>query len=215
MSHFDEASSAVQAALDAGAGYADARIMVRRTESMTARDGDVEDLSSDESAGLGVRALVGSSWGFYAVPDLSDAAARAAGRRAAQIAAASATVPGPPIDLVPAGAGAASWASECEVDPLTVPLSTKGDLLVRATTAAKEAGADIAEALYRIWDTRKWFVSSDGHRIDQHIRECGAGVWASALGDGEVQRRSWPSHGGQFGTRGWELVDELDLIANA
>jgi len=105
MSHFDEAYSAVQAALDAGARYADARIMVRRTESMTARDGDVEDLSSDESAGLGVRALVGSSWGFYAVPDLSDAAARAAGRRSAQIAAASATVPGPPIDLVPAGAG--------------------------------------------------------------------------------------------------------------
>jgi TldD protein len=215
MSHFDEASSAVQAALDAGARYADARVMVRRTESMTARDGAVEDLSSDESAGLGVRALVGSSWGFYAMPDLSDAAARAAGRRAAQIAAASATVPGPPIDLVPAGAGEASWASDCEVDPASVSLSAKGDLLVGATTAAKESGADLAEALFRSWDTRKWFVSSDGHRIDQHIRECGAGVWASAIGDGEVQRRSWPSYGGQFGTRGWELIEELDLIANA
>jgi TldD protein len=215
MSHFDEGSAAVQAALDAGARYADARVMVRRTESMTARDGDVEDLSSDESAGLGVRALVGSSWGFYAVPDLSDATARAAGRRAAQIATASATVPGPPIDMVPAGAGEASWASDCEVDPLSVPLSAKGDLLVGATAAAKQAGADLAEALFRSWDTRKWFVSSDGHRIDQHIRECGAGVWASAIGDGEVQRRSWPSYGGQFGTRGWELIEELDLIANA
>ena len=37
MSHFDEAYSAVQAALDAGARYADARVMVRRTESMTGR----------------------------------------------------------------------------------------------------------------------------------------------------------------------------------
>src|SRR5689334_8645105 len=111
MSHFDEASAAVQAALDAGARYADVRVMVRRTEAMTARDGDVEDLSSDESAGIGVRALVGSSWGFYAVPDLSDSAARAAGQRAARIAKASALVPGPPIDLVPAGAGEASWAN--------------------------------------------------------------------------------------------------------
>src|SRR3954470_6380928 len=102
MSHFEEACAAVQAALDAGARYADARVMVRRSESMTARDGEVEDLASAESAGLGVRALVGSSWGFYAVPDLSDAAARAAGRRAAQIAAASATVPGPPT---PGGGG--------------------------------------------------------------------------------------------------------------
>jgi TldD protein len=215
MSHFDEAYSAVQAALDAGARYADARIMVRRTESMSARDGDVEDLSSDESAGLGVRALVGSSWGFYAVPDVSDAAARAAGRRAAQIAAASAMVPGPAIDLVPTGAGEASWASACEVDPLGVPLSDKGDLLVKATAAAKDAGADLVEGLYQIWDTRKWFVSSDGHRIDQHIRECGAGLTASAYGDGEIQRRSWPSWRGQYGTRGWELVEELDLVANA
>src|SRR3954462_14168036 len=132
MSHFDEGSAAVQAALDAGARYADARVMVRRTESMTARDGDVEDLSSDKSAGIGVRALVGSSWGFYAVPDLSDAAARAAGARAAKIARASATVPGPPVDLVPTGAGEGSWASGCEIDPLAVSLADKGDLLVRA-----------------------------------------------------------------------------------
>src|SRR3954466_2239518 len=215
MDHFDQACTAVQAALDAGARYADARVMVRRTETMTSRDSDVEDLSSSESAGIGVRALVGSGWGFYAVPDLSDPAARAAGRRAAQIAAASAMVPGPAIDLVPTGAGEASWASACEVDPLGVPLSDKGDLLVRATAAAKEAGADLAEGLYQTWDTRKWFVSSDGHRIDQHIRECGAGITASVLGDGEIQRRSWPSHRGQYGTRGWELVDELDLVGNA
>src|SRR3954468_9593454 len=100
MSHFDEACTAVQAALDTGARYADARVMLRRTESMTARDGAVEDLGSDENAGLGVRALVGSSWGFYAVPDLSDSAARAAGRRAAQIAEASALVAGPPVELM-------------------------------------------------------------------------------------------------------------------
>jgi TldD protein len=215
MDHFDEACAAVQAALDAGARYADARVMLRRTESMSARDGDIEDLQSDESAGLGIRALVGSSWGFSAVPDLAGAAARAAGHRAAEIAAASALVAGPAIDLVPVEAGEASWASPCEIDPLSVPLSTKGDLLVRATAAARAAGADLAEGIYQIWDTRKWFVSSDGHRIDQHLRECGAGVTASAYGAGEIQRRSWPSHRGQYGTRGWELVDELALVDNA
>src|SRR6201995_1853142 len=109
MSHFDEAAAAVQAALDTGARYADARVMVRQPESMTARDGDVEDAGSAESAGLGVRALVGSSWGFVAVPELSDPAARSAGRRAGQVAAAAGLVPAPPIDLVPVGAGAASW----------------------------------------------------------------------------------------------------------
>jgi TldD protein len=98
---------------------------------------------------------------------------------------------------------------------LSVPLSVKGDLLVGATAAARDAGADLAEGLYQIWDTRKWFVSSEGHRIDQHIRECGAGITATAFGDGESQRRSYPGRRGQYGTRGWELVDSLDLGAHA
>ncbi|MFU8871936.1 TldD/PmbA family protein [Micromonospora sp. SL4-19] len=213
MSEFDAATAAVQAALDAGARYADARVMHRRYESMSARNGDIEELTQDESIGLGVRALVGSSWGFHAVPDLSDAGD--AGRRAAATAAASARVPGPPIDLVPVEATVASWASGCEVDPLGVPLSDKGDLLVGATETMRAHGADLAEGLYQIWDTAKWFVSSEGHRIDQRIRECGGGISATSIGDGETQRRSYPSYRGQYGTTGWELVTSLDLAAHA
>ncbi|MER7439811.1 TldD/PmbA family protein [Micromonospora avicenniae] len=215
MTEFDAASAAVQAAVDAGARYADARVMQRSYESMSARNGEIEELTQHESIGLGVRALVGSSWGFYAVPDLSDAAARDAGRRAARIAAASARVPGPPIDLVPTEPVTATWASECHIDPLGVPLSDKGDLLVQSTRAIREHGADLAEGLYQIWDTTKWFVSSEGHRIDQRIRECGGGISATSIGDGETQRRSYPSYRGQYGTTGWELVESLDLAAHA
>src|SRR5262245_24198834 len=101
MTHFDSATAAVEAALAAGPRYADARVMHRRFESMEARNGEIEELSQDEDAGVGVRALVGSNWGFYAVPELTDLAARNAGAAAAAIATASATVPGPPADLVP------------------------------------------------------------------------------------------------------------------
>ncbi|MDT5036850.1 MAG: hypothetical protein QOE03_2035 [Micromonosporaceae bacterium] len=215
MTGFDAASAAVEAALAAGARYADARVMHRRTESMTASNGEIEELNFDESAGLGVRALVGSSWGFFAVPDESGAAARRAGTRATAIARASAAVPGPAVDLVAVTASVGSWASPCEIDPLSVPLAEKGDLLASATAEAHAHGADQAEGLYQIWDTRKWFVSSEGHRIDQHIRECGAGISATAIGDGETQRRSYPSYRGQYGTRGWELVTSLDLTAHA
>src|SRR5205807_5029849 len=154
VTEFDAATAAVEAALAAGARYADARVMHRRYESMSARNGEIEELAQDEDAGLGVRALVGSGWGFFAVPDLGDAAVRQAGERAAAIAAASATVSGPAADLVPATPATASWASECKVDPLAVPLSEKGDLLVGATAEAHRAGADQAEGLYQIWDTR-------------------------------------------------------------
>src|SRR5205814_146945 len=215
MTHFDAATAAVEAALAAGARYADARVMHRQYESMSARNGEVEELTQDEDAGLGVRALVGSGWGFFAVPELDSASVRQAGARAAAIAAASSSVAGPTADLVPTEVSTASWRSECLVDPLAVALSDKGDLLVSTTREMYECGADQAEALYQIWDTRKWFVSSEGHRIDQHIRECGGGISATAIGEDETQRRSYPSYRGQYGTRGWELVTELDLAAHA
>jgi TldD protein len=214
MSEFDAATAGVQAALDAGARYADARVMHRRYEAMAARNGAVEDLVQREDAGIGVRALVGSGWGFFAVPDLSDAAVRQAGHQAAEIAAASARVAGAPTELVAGQPSTGSWASECEIDPLGVALSEKGDLMVRTTGTIRENGADLAEGLYQIWDTSKWLVSSEGHRVDQHIRESGAGISATAIGDGETQRRTYPAARGQYGTRGWELVDELDLDAH-
>jgi TldD protein len=67
VSEFDAAEAAVQAATDAGARYADARVMHRRHTSMSARDGEVEAVSDAADSGIGVRALVGSGWGFFAV----------------------------------------------------------------------------------------------------------------------------------------------------
>src|SRR3954447_10798300 len=133
MSEFDAAEAAVQAALDAGARYADARAMHRRTESMSARNGEVESLDQDASSGIGVRALVGSGWGFFASPDLSDSALRETGARAARIAAASALVGRDEATLLPSEPVSGSWASDCAVDPFEVSLADKGDLLVRAT----------------------------------------------------------------------------------
>ena len=82
MTEFDAAAAAVQAALDAGARYADARVMHRRYESMNARNGEIDSLIQNSDAGIGVRALVGSGWGFFAVADLDDASRRRAGERA-------------------------------------------------------------------------------------------------------------------------------------
>jgi TldD protein len=211
----DIAGTAVQAALDAGARYADARVMETRAEAMAARNGVVETLDREQRAGVGVRALIGSSWGFYAVPDVSPVAARRAGERAAEVARASAIVPGTPLDLAEQDPAAGRWASECLEDPWDVTPAEKGDLLEAITRAMVDSGADLAEASTRVWETRKWLVSSEGHRIDQHVRECGAAMAATAIGENETQRRSYPGIRGQYGTRGWELVRELDLDGNA
>ena len=80
---------------------------------------------------------------------------------------------------------------------------------------ANVEGVSVADAYLVSWDTEKWFVSSQGHRISQHIVECGAGMSATAVGERETQRRSYGGVGGQFGTRGYELVREADLPGNA
>ena len=212
---FDLATAAVEGALAAGARYADARGMLLRHESMSAKNGDVEDLVQRESVGVGVRALVGSSWGFVAVPDPGDAAARRAGAEATAVARASARVAGPDVDLIPVEVRQDRWASPCAEDPLGVPLAEKGDLVAGVTATMRAAGVPLAEASYQVWDTTKWFVSSEGSRLEQHIRECGAAMNATAIGAGETQRRSYPGIRGQYGTRGWELVRELDLPGHA
>ena len=212
---FEYADAAVEAALAAGARYADARVMDRRHESMAARNGEIEGLTQEASTGLGVRALIGSGWGFYSTADLDADAARDAGRRAADIARASASVPGADLELTPVEARTDHWENPVQEDPLRVPLSEKGDLLVSVTSTMRDHGADVATAGYDVWDTTKWLTSSDGHRIDQRIRECGAQMESTVNGEAETQRRSYPGIRGQYGTRGWELVRELDLPGNA
>ena len=51
---FELAEAAVEAAIAAGARYADARVMDRRHESMNARNGEIEGLSQDGAVGFGV-----------------------------------------------------------------------------------------------------------------------------------------------------------------
>ncbi|MGQ0833096.1 MAG: TldD/PmbA family protein [Microthrixaceae bacterium] len=213
---FDLATAAVEGALAAGATYADARVMVVRFESMSAKNRAIEELTQTETVGIGVRALIGSSWGFQSTPELTLAAARRAGERAGAVARASARVAGPPLELAPAPVVVGSWSNSWVEHPLTdVSLGERADLLVEVTGIIQDAAVPLAQASHQIWDTEKWFVSSEGSRIDQHIVECGAVIDATVIGDGETQRRSYPGVRGQFGTRGWELVRELDLAGNA
>ncbi len=213
---FDYATAAVEGALAAGATYADARVVVSQTESIDVQNQAVEAVDLTEAVGVGVRALIGSSWGFYATSDLTETAARAAGAMAAGIATASASVPGPPVQLADVPIAQAYYETPHEIDPFTVSLAEKVDLLVAVTKAIQGvSGIAIARGSLNFWDTNKWFVSSQGHRIHQHLVESGGGFDATALGEHESQRRSYPQSFGQYETGGWETVTRWDYLGNA
>jgi TldD protein len=213
---FEFAEAAVDGAIAAGATYADARVVVSRTQSIDVQNQVVESVDTGESAGIGVRALIGSSWGFYATSDLTIGAADAAGARAADIARASAIVPGAPIELADVPVAQTAWETPHDVNPFTVALSTKVDLLVGVTATMQEVdGVAIARGNLTFYDTNKWFVSSQGHRIHQHIVESGGGYDATAVGERETQRRSYPQSFGQYETGGYEVVERWDFPAHA
>ena len=65
------ALEALNAAKDAGASYADARIGRYRRQGINTRERQVTNVSDSESYGLGVRALVGGSWGFAATSTMT------------------------------------------------------------------------------------------------------------------------------------------------
>ena len=111
--------------------------MTISTEPMSAQNGAIETLRQEERAGVGVRAHIGSSWGFSATTELSTRGPHKTGGQAAMTSRASPRVPGPPLDLPPVAVVTDHWESSCLEDPLLVPLSEKGDLLTALTTAAR------------------------------------------------------------------------------
>ena len=213
---YEYAEAAVEGALAAGATYADARVVVSKQEGIDVQNQAVQSLDRSEQAGVGVRALFGSSWGFFATADLTRRSAAAAGERAAEIARASAVVPGDPVQFADVDVVQATYETPYVEHPFAVSMSEKVDLLVDVTKTMQEVdGIAIATGNLTFYDTNKWFVSSQGHRIDQHIVESGGGFDATALGERESQRRSYPQSFGQYETGGYETVRKWDYAGNA
>ena len=213
---FDEAGLAVQSAIDAGAIYADARVVFTRTEAINVRNRNLDQLDRSESGGVGIRALIGSSWGFAATPDLKRESIRAAGERAAAVARASAIVPGATIEFADVPVSEDFWETPYIEDPFEVATSEKVDMLVNVTSTMLDVdGVAIATGTLEFYDTNKWFVSSQGHRIHQHIVESGGGYDATAIGERETQRRSYPQSFGQYETGGYETVRAWEYEENA
>ena len=77
------------AALAAGASYADARVVIRRSQTVATRNRRVDRLDDVETQGLGVRVLVGGAWGFACDNELSVETARATAARACAFAQAA------------------------------------------------------------------------------------------------------------------------------
>lgn len=210
------AEASVSAAVSAGATYADCRFVRRRTERVLVKNGAVDELTSEETAGIGVRVICDGAWGFAATYELTEAAARRTAEQAVEIARASARTTSRPVQLAPVEPVVDEVPHTARIDPFTVRLDERIDLLMSC-----DAAMDLPDVVVRLGHIvcgreEKLFVSSEGSRIRQERIVTAAGVSATAAAAGETQRRSYPSsHGGAVAARGWEHIEEVALPDHA
>ena len=217
------AAFALEMARKEGATYADIRINRYRnqmisfraqTDRATRKPVEVPRVADSESFGFGIRVLAEGTWGFASSYDVSkDAIARAAAH-AVEIAKANASLRRRPVQLAATPAYKDSTALPIAVDPFSVPIEQKLDLL-RAVAAEALAVKGVfsinAFILQRSED--RFFASSEGSVIQQLVYQVGPEFTAQAVEAGrKVKSRTYRPNAV---CAGYEAVERAKLVENA
>jgi TldD protein len=134
------AEAALARARDFHVTHADFRLERIRTQDIRVRDGRLQGASDNEDLGFAVRVILNGAWGFASGVVLTPQSAVTVAEnaiRTAQVAAAMTTTP---VALAPEPAYPdATWVGPYDVDPLTVPLEEKIELLAARSRQLLEA----------------------------------------------------------------------------
>jgi len=200
-----------------GAQYADTRVVRNRTESISVKDGIVEELNSSETEGFGVRVLVNGTWGFASSRNLTGDEADLVTAQALEIARASGLVSGEKVNLGAPVTSQGTYQTPFQIDPFSVPLEEKLAVLMSADAEmGKVQGLRTRQSSATLIKEHKLFANTEGAFTDQTIVETGGGIQAMAVGGSEIQVRSYPNaFTRQQVTGGWEALISWDLPGNA
>jgi TldD protein len=209
------AERALAAAQKAGASYADARLVAWRRERVEVRDDHIEGVRRSSEYGLGLRVLADGAWGFAGTHRLDAKAIDGLAKQAVAAAKTHAKLRRSPVELAPIPAVIGQWISPHRVDPFTVSIKDKADLLIAAAQkvlgVAGVAHADVAVDIQR---EEKLFVSSEGARIHQVLYRLLPKLSATAI---DRKRGLFAARDHEIAPMlaGWEYVEEAKLVDEA
>jgi len=164
------ADVALNAARSKGASYADVRIGRYLNQGIGARENRVQNVSSSESYGAGVRVIVNGCWGFAATNNMSKDGIAKTAEAACAVAKANSKISTSPVQLAPQkGYGEVSWKTPIERNAFEVPIKEKIDMLLAVNDAAMAGGASFVNSRIQCVNEQKYFASTDGSYIDQDI----------------------------------------------
>ncbi|MGQ9509541.1 MAG: TldD/PmbA family protein [Thermodesulfobacteriota bacterium] len=197
--------------------YTDIRVVRRRNQEIEVKNGRLETFVEEEDFGFGIRILLRGAWGFACSSKVNKKEMERVFNKALRVAKASSEVVGEKIFIEPTYPRIDQYKTPISINPFHVSPEEKTDLLLRSESLLRrKPQVKISEAFMGSYQTEKIFASTDGSYIEQTIIECGAGLSATAIEGSEVQVRSYPnSFRGNFATRGYEWIKELDLETHA
>jgi TldD protein len=207
---------AIGAAKSAGASYSDVRIGRYRNSIVFTREQQIIQTADTDSVGAGVRALVDGTWGFGATKILTRDGVVAAAREAVAIAKANRIARDQPVQLAPVQSYPnATWKSAFKIDPFTIPIEQRADLLLKANAEAlKVKGVRFVNSgLFFVKEDRN-FASTEGSVIAQTIVRVAVPFTATAVAPDNSDFQTRGAVVAPTG-RGWEYVLEQDLVGNA
>ena len=207
---------AINAAKMAGASYADARISRFQQNFVFTREQQIQNVVDTETFGCGVRALVDGTWGFSATQKMTKQGVAAAARNAVAIAKANRVARDQAVTLVPTDVHPnASWRSDFQIDPWTISIEEKADLLLRSNAEAMKAKnvAFVFSGMFFVRDERN-YANTDGSIINQLAIKSWPLLQATAVSPDRTDFQNRTAATAPMG-RGWEYIQQLDLVAKA
>lgn len=213
---FDLLELALDAAKQFGATYADVRLIEQESELIQTKNLVVSLFNRGDNIGFGIRVIADGGWGFASTQKLSKKAILDCAKRAVEVAKASGTVMKNPVLLAPEPAWNATWVSPHLIDPFTVSVDDKLEvLLTAAKTMLAVKGVTLAQGMLHFIRDDKFFANSEGTRLQQTSIRTGCMIEANSSSSEDRQRRSYPCAFGQYEQAGYEMVQKWDLPGHA
>lgn len=164
------ADVALATAKKLGASYADIRINRYRIEAISTRERQVQNVSTGQNFGFGVRVLVKGTWGFAGSPVLTEDEVKRVTQEAVDIAKANSMFQRRKIEMVPTPKVVATWKSSFEKDPFEVPVEEKTQFLLKLNEGALAVkGVSFVNSSMAWVNEQKYLATSDGSRIEQYL----------------------------------------------
>jgi len=201
--------------LESKVNYADLRFVQTEREIIEVENGILSSYNISTDRGVGIRVLADGAWGFAASNNLDKASLQETAAKALDIARASALTKKEEIRLASEDKHIDIYVTPVTKDPFQINPAEKIDLLVKATKMMLKDKVKKSEGLLSFYKTYKIFISTEGSELEQTIFESGGGITAYAIGERDFQKRSYPSSfGGDHATRGYEFIEEMNLLEN-